>query len=305
MNYFHVINVIKVDSSIPVGVKVKDQLTGKIYNIKCRFIVNATGIFTDLIQSKLNLSHEITNYLYKQEFLSLAFDHNQVKNSHSFNTFEHDDKKYKTAFLIPKSEHGEEVLLMNYKNLIIANSYQAKDIKLEEPQDFNVPKEQIKSMMGQINSVFNYDKIHILSKWVLLKKLDRFQNYPKISLIDEIVYFDSPNKMYTIIGGNWLSFKKKGDHIANEILTQLYDSKLISKNEYKERLENKIPKLIGRIRSDDMNLNNKNMTFVEYNEIGLKMLENMFPLISKNLIQNLYSNYGMRAQMILREIIFF
>ncbi|HEX4849587.1 MAG TPA: glycerol-3-phosphate dehydrogenase/oxidase, partial [Puia sp.] len=57
LNYCKVESFIKVDGSIK-GVEARDILSGKNYLIKAKAVINATGVFTDLVLSLDNPEHE-------------------------------------------------------------------------------------------------------------------------------------------------------------------------------------------------------------------------------------------------------
>jgi glycerol-3-phosphate dehydrogenase len=49
INYFKVIRLTKTENGIIDGVQAKDMLSGKVYEIKARVVINATGVFADSI----------------------------------------------------------------------------------------------------------------------------------------------------------------------------------------------------------------------------------------------------------------
>ena len=120
LNYYKVTGFIKSNHTI-TGVKGKDELTGQEFEINCRSVINATGVFSDSIQ-QLDDEKKPSSIIPSQG-IHLVLDESFLPG--------------KTAIMIPNTDDGRVLFAVPWHNRIIVGTTDTPVTKISmEPVPF-------------------------------------------------------------------------------------------------------------------------------------------------------------------------
>lgn len=91
LNYCPVVGFLRNNDNKIIGVEVRDKLTGQVYPVRAKKVINATGIFSDTIRTQANPLLEEKMVISKGEHISIKMIKNNLENQ-SVGNF----KKFKT-----------------------------------------------------------------------------------------------------------------------------------------------------------------------------------------------------------------
>jgi len=205
INYMEVTSLSKEENGLINGLSVKDNLSGKKYDLKARAVVNATGVFTDNIlqmddagTKKKVVPSQGIHMVLDQEFL--AGDH---------------------AIMIPKTDDGRVLFAVPWRGKVVLGT---TDTLIEnaslEPRALEEEIEFILSTAGRYltRQALRSD---VKSIFAGLRPLaapeDGSKKTKEISRSHKI--FVSLSGLVTITGGKWTTYRKMGqDTIEKAIL---------------------------------------------------------------------------------------
>lgn len=194
LNYFKVTDVLKNEAGKVIGVEAKDVETGKVYDIKGKTIVNATGVYADNI---LQMDQpKAPHFVRPSQGVHLTLDR-------SFLPVDH-------ALMIPKTSDGRVLFAVPWHNKIIVGTTdtlrdhpELEPRALEEEVDFILET-------AQQYLVKKPTKKDVLAVFAGLRPLAAPQgdgkNTKEISRSHKIMVGDSG--LITIIGGKWTTFRR-------------------------------------------------------------------------------------------------
>ena len=205
INYMEVTSLSKEDNGLIDGLSVKDNLTGKKYELKARAVVNATGVFTDNIlqmdepgMKKKVVPSQGIHMVLDQEFL--AGDH---------------------AIMIPKTDDGRVLFAVPWRGKVVVGT---TDTLVEEPSlEPRALEEEIEFILDTAGRYLTRPpkREDVRSIFAGLRPLAAPEGESKktkeISRSHKIIV--SLSGLVTITGGKWTTYRKMGqDTIEKAIL---------------------------------------------------------------------------------------
>lgn len=219
VNYAKVIDFIYEDEKI-VGASVEDQITGKIYDIYAKKIINASGPWVDDLREIDGSKKGKTLYLTKG--VHLVFDHESFPLNQAV-YFDAPDGRM--IFAIPR----DGITYVGTTDTFYDEDT-ARPIVTEEDRDYLL--EAVHFMFPTLN----LSKEDVISSWAGLRPLisQEGKDPSEISRKDEI--FLSNSGLISIAGGKLTGYRKMAEDIVNTVARQLKKETgiIYSKSETKE-----------------------------------------------------------------------
>lgn len=202
INYCAVTDFIKNESKI-IGVKIKDELSNEVYQVKAKVVVNATGVFSDAILQKAEGHSE-------EIIIPSQGVHLVVKASFFEST---------NAMLIPKTADGRVLFLIPWhgKLLLGTTDTPVKKVSLE-PQAFD---DEIHFILNHFNkyATQKISRKDVESVFVGLRPLVKEQSVTNTAILSrEHVLKVFPSGLVTIIGGKWTTYRKMAEQTVNKAI---------------------------------------------------------------------------------------
>ncbi|WP_185864612.1 glycerol-3-phosphate dehydrogenase/oxidase [Blattabacterium cuenoti] len=206
LNYFQVINLIKKEKNKISGVVACDLETNKKYKIFSKIVINATGVFSDVI-SKMDESNwttlikpsQGTHIVLKKSFFSSS-----------------------DAIVIPKTSDGRVLFCVPWYDHVLVgttDSYLEKSVLEPKPLE-----EEIDFILQNFNKYFIFDlkKSDIMSAFsglrplVLPKNSSSKTDTKDISRSHKLMI--SRSGLISIIGGKWTTYRKMAEETINKAI---------------------------------------------------------------------------------------
>jgi len=271
INYCKATDFIYEDGKV-IGAKVKDLINATGFDIKAKYVINASGPWVDELREIDHSKKGIQLHLTKG--VHLVFSHDKLPVSHSI-YFDVPDGRM--IFAIPRGQ-------MTYVGTTDT------DFK-EDKCDIRVTKTDAGYLIDAINNMFHSIQLSIediQSSWAGLRPLihKEGKSASELSRNDEI--FESESGLLSIAGGKLTGYRKMAQRIVNLILI----------------------KTINNRKKRSITTNTKNITlngsdFKNYREVK-KYSEQIFEQIkphgfTKNDAEYLVHNYGQQTDIILNK----
>ncbi len=207
INYMQVIHLLKNDKGKTSGATVMDMETKKIYDLKAKAVVNATGVFVDDILQMDKPGSSKTICVSQGVHLVL-------------------DKKFypsSEALMIPETSDGRVLFAVPWHDKVVLGT---TDTPVEhaslEPQALEKEIAFILETAGNYLST-KPQRSDVLSVFAGLRPLAAPQNgdqkTKEISRSHKIIV--SASKLFTILGGKWTTYRKMGEDMVNRIEKEL------------------------------------------------------------------------------------
>ncbi|WP_185850539.1 glycerol-3-phosphate dehydrogenase/oxidase [Blattabacterium cuenoti] len=275
LNYFQVKNLIKKEDNKISGVIACDIETKKEYNIYSKIVINATGIFSDII-SKMD------DYTWPTLIKPSQGTH-IILNKSFFSSSD--------AIVIPKTTDGRVLFCVPwYDHVLVGTTDTYLEKSVLEPKPL---EEEIDFILQNFKKyfIFNPKKSDILSVFSGLRPLVLPKNSSSITETKDISrshkLMISPSGLISIIGGKWTTYRKMAEETVNKAIEIGKFKKMpsITKN----------LKICGSYSSYE----NKNSCWEKYgeDEYYIRKLIEENPLLGEPLISNC-SYYSTKAEVI-------
>eukprot|EP01103_Thecamoeba_quadrilineata_P019411 TRINITY_DN784_c0_g1_i1.p1 TRINITY_DN784_c0_g1~~TRINITY_DN784_c0_g1_i1.p1 ORF type:complete len:710 (-),score=114.24 TRINITY_DN784_c0_g1_i1:652-2781(-) len=217
-NYVEVLQLLKKtaeDGSEKIyGVSVRDNLTGKIWNIYAKGVVNATGPFTDCIR-KMG-SEEVEKICVPSSGTHVILP---------------DYYSPKTMGLIdPNTSDGRVIFFLPWQGSTIAGT---TDTGLEEPVQHPKPREEevsyiLKEVANYLNPDVKVRRGDVLATWSGIRPLVRDPNIPNTKRLSRNHVVEvSKEGLITIAGGKWTTFRRMAQDTVDKAI-ETYGLKPVS-----------------------------------------------------------------------------
>lgn len=218
LNYTRVTGFIKEENKI-IGVKVSDDLDGQTYQLKCKSVINATGVFTDAI---LKMDDAMAkNIIQPSQGIHLVFD-----------------KKYfpgYAAMMIPKTADGRVLFAVPWHDKIIVGT---TDTEINTPLLEPIPlHEEVEFILQHINKYLEptLQTKDVYSVFAGLRPLVIKGDSQKTALMSrDHTLIVNNSGLVTITGGKWTTYRKMGEDAVNNAA---FSAKLCKKNCVTETLK--------------------------------------------------------------------
>ncbi|WP_340077050.1 glycerol-3-phosphate dehydrogenase/oxidase [Leptobacterium sp. I13] len=204
INYTKVVDFLYQDEQVK-GVKVEDIITGKVYEIKSKYVVNAAGPWVDELR-EINHSKK-GKKLHLTKGVHLVFPHEKlpVKQSVYF-----DVPDGRMIFAIPRGK-------VTYVGTTDTNYYDNKD-------QIQVDLADAIYLISAVNNMFpsiNLEMEDIVSTWAGLRPLihEEGKSASELSRKDEM--FKSETGLISIAGGKLTGYRKMAERVVNRVAKKL------------------------------------------------------------------------------------
>ncbi|MGC4037347.1 MAG: glycerol-3-phosphate dehydrogenase/oxidase [Chitinophagaceae bacterium] len=197
LNYFPVTGLLKMNDKI-CGVKVKDSLSGKEYEIKSKIVINATGVFSDSILSLDKGNHE--NIIAPSQGIHLVLDKEFLPGE--------------SAIMIPHTDDGRVLFAVPWHNKIILGT---TDTPVSQPSSEPVAmKDEIDFLLKHIGRYLTKDPqlSDVRSIFAGLRPLVKADSKTTAALSRDHLITVSDSGLITITGGKWTTYR----HMAEDVV---------------------------------------------------------------------------------------
>ena len=199
LNYCRVIQLSKDNKKI-TGLVIRDEITGTEYPLKCKVIINATGVFADEVLKMDDA--EAKNIVSPSQGIHLVLD-----------------KKFfpgNNAMMIPKTEDGRVLFAVPWHNkVIVGTTDTAVENHSLEPKPLEA---EIEFIMHHINKYLDVEIIRsdVQSIFVGLRPLVKKGAGKKTALMPrDHTIIVSTSGLVTITGGKWTTYRKMASDVLN------------------------------------------------------------------------------------------
>ncbi|MES1216973.1 MAG: glycerol-3-phosphate dehydrogenase/oxidase [Bacteroidota bacterium] len=197
LNYFPVIGLLKANDKI-TGVKVKNSISGKEYEIKSKIVINATGVFTDAVLNMDNGEHE--NIISPSQGIHLVLDKEFLPGE--------------SAIMIPHTDDGRVLFAVPWHNRIILGT---TDSPVSHPAAEPVAmKDEIDFLLKHIGRYLTKDPqlSDVKSIFAGLRPLVKGNSKTTAALSRDHLITVSNSGLITITGGKWTTYR----HMAEDVI---------------------------------------------------------------------------------------
>lgn len=203
INYMKVTGLVKSTGKIS-GLQLVDQIDGSSFAIKAKIVINATGIFTDVLRKEDDAS--------KPPVLSLSQGTHLVV-----------DKSFlpgDTAIMVPETSDGRVLFAVPWHQQLIIGT---TDIPVNTPTAEPIPQEdEIKFILDNIGQYLaKYPKMEdIKSVFSGLRPLVRGNASSTAALSRDHFIEVSESGLISITGGKWTTYRKMAEDAVNIAIQQ-------------------------------------------------------------------------------------
>lgn len=204
LNHFQVQNLDKNEAGKIIGVTAQDRETDRIYNLKSKTIINATGVFSDEILQMDAPKAKIS--IRPSQGVHLVLDRSFLQGE--------------DAIMIPKTSDGRVLFLVPWHNRVVVgttdtllDSHSLEPKALEEEVDF---------ILANANHYLNKEvnRSHVLSVFAGLRPLaapdDSSEKTKEISRSHKILVSES--ELITITGGKWTTYRRMAEDTIDQAI---------------------------------------------------------------------------------------
>lgn len=205
INRMKVIGVLHGPDGNANGVKVKDLMSGREYEVKSKAVVNATGIFVDSIMEMDVPTHE--HMVQPSQGVHVVLDKVFLQSDY--------------AIMIPKTDDGRVLFAVPWHDKVVVGTTDTVREKPElEPQALEQEIEFILNTAGRYMTRKPL-RSDVLSVFAGLRPLaapkKEGKSTKEISRSHKI--FVSKNKLVTITGGKWTTYRKMAEDTVDKVIS--------------------------------------------------------------------------------------
>ncbi|MCB0457917.1 MAG: glycerol-3-phosphate dehydrogenase/oxidase [Flavobacteriaceae bacterium] len=193
------------------SVLVTDTETGKLYSVKGKAIINATGIFTDSVLKMYNPNHKKT--VFPSQGIHLLLDR----------SFLDSDK----AIMIPKTSDGRVLFIIPWHNKVMAGT---TDTLIKKPKIEPQPlHEEVDFILKTINqyltkTAHRTDVLSVFSGLRPLAKPSKEETTTKEVSRNHKIIID--NNLISIVGGKWTTYRKMAEDVIDQVIDSFHFTKV-------------------------------------------------------------------------------
>jgi glycerol-3-phosphate dehydrogenase len=198
LNYCAVTGLLKTNGKIR-GVQVKDSLTGKEYEVACKALINATGVFSDAIQQMDDATK--TKTIAPSQGIHIVLDAEFLPGN--------------SAIMIPHTDDGRVLFAVPWHKKIIVGTTDTPVSKItEEPVALG---SEVDFIIHHIGRYLTKDPtIHdVRSIFAGLRPLVKADSKKTAELSRDHVITIAPSGLINILGGKWTTYRKMAEDVVN------------------------------------------------------------------------------------------
>ncbi len=202
LNYFKVINIMSDTNGKNERVTVADRETDKVYDIKSKCIINATGIFTDKILKINDPTHKKT--VIPSRGIHLVLDKSFLNSDY--------------AIMIPKTSDGRVLFIIPWHEKVLVGTTDTPIRK--KTLDPVATKAEINFILKNVKLYLKKvpKKRDILSIFAGLRPLaapkEDDTKTKEVSRSHKIIVSDS--SLISIVGGKWTTYRKMAEDVVDK-----------------------------------------------------------------------------------------
>ncbi|MFV5693978.1 glycerol-3-phosphate dehydrogenase/oxidase [Flavobacterium sp. LB3P122] len=217
LNYMQVTGLGKDENGKINQVQAIDLETGKLYSLKTKTVINATGVFADAIlrmddveKKTMILASQGTHLVLDQSFLPTDY-----------------------ALMIPKTSDGRVLFAIPwYNKVVVGTTDTVVDLESLEPRALKKEVDFILSTLNQylVKTVTRADVLSVFSGLrPLARPQKKHQKTKEISRGHKIIV--SKSGLISIIGGKWTTYRRMAEDTLDRVIKKgnLRPSKCITK----------------------------------------------------------------------------
>tara|TARA_R110002049_G_scaffold207188_2_gene377693 strand:- start:21724 stop:23292 length:1569 start_codon:yes stop_codon:yes gene_type:complete len=204
LNHFKVEKLLKNDMGSVDGVVAVDAETNKLYALKSKAVINATGVFTDEVLKMDDATAK--NRIRPSQGVHLVLDKSFLPGE--------------DAIMIPKTDDGRVLFLVPWHNRVVVGTTDTLlDSHSLEPKPLD---KEIDFILTTANRYLtkNVSKKDVLSIFAGLRPLaapkDKSEKTKEISRSHKIIVSDSG--LITITGGKWTTYRRMAQDTINKTI---------------------------------------------------------------------------------------
>jgi len=201
LNYAKVFQITKNSRNKVNGLNFQDTLTGEIFEVKAKVVINATGAFSDSVRRMSDENSK--NIITPSQGIHLVFAKEFLRGE--------------TALMIPKTSDGRVLFALPWHDKTLIGTTDTPVEKAElEPEAFQAEIEFI------LETAKNYlakppTRADILSVFVGIRPLIKSGNTKNTARLsrDHTIEIDESN-LLTITGGKWTTYRRMAEDAVNQ-----------------------------------------------------------------------------------------
>lgn len=198
LNYHAVTGFLKTNDQI-TGVSVKDQLSGKEYEVKAKVVINATGVFSDTVQHMDDPSRPAS--IAPSQGIHLVLDKSFLPGE--------------AAIMIPHTDDGRVLFAVPWHNKIIVGT---TDTPVEHisPEPIAL-KEEVDFILHHASRYLTKDpgRADIKSIFAGLRPLVKSSTKKTAEISRDHQVTISGSGLVSILGGKWTTYRKMSEDVVN------------------------------------------------------------------------------------------
>jgi glycerol-3-phosphate dehydrogenase len=194
-------------------VKLKDELSGEVYDVSPRLVINAAGPWIDLANQRLGLA---TQYIGGTKGSHLVLDHPELHRAIGENEIFFENKDGRIVLIFPLRD-----------KVLIGTS----DLAIDNPDEARCTQNEIDYFLEMLERVFpniKVDPAQIIFRFSGVRPLAHTQarNAGQITRdhhIQEDMLAELP--VYSLVGGKWTSYRAFSEQVTDKTLAFLGSSR--------------------------------------------------------------------------------
>lgn len=202
LNYATVVSLIKT-ADLVSGVCVKDELSGKEYEVLGKAVVNATGMFVDSILKMDRDDHE--NIISPSQGVHIVLDKSFLPGD--------------AAILVPHTADGRVLFAVPWHDRVIVGT---TDTPIDQPCLEPLPmEEELTFLLDHAAQYLTKDptSADVLSMFAGIRPLISGGNSKKTATLSRDHHLNvSPSGLITIAGGKWTTYRKMAEDTIDAVI---------------------------------------------------------------------------------------
>ncbi len=207
------LNYVRLVGGSGKRVTLRDELTGEVFEVRPRLLINAAGPWIDFANQSLGLT---SRFIGGTKGSHLVLDHPELREAlgdHEF-FFENDD--------------GRIVLIFPFFDKVLVGT---SDIPIQDPDQARCTDEEVEYFLRMIRRVFpsiRAERSHIVFRFSGVRPLaySHARTAGQITRDHRIGVLDGPwtgltFPVYSLIGGKWTTFRAFAEQVTDKALTYL------------------------------------------------------------------------------------
>ncbi len=194
------------------AVTLRDELTGDVFDVKPKIVVNAAGPWIDIVNHNMNRQ---TQYIGGTKGSHIVLDHPELLEATG------------DGEIFFENKDGRIVLILAYLDRVMVGT---TDIHIDDPDKAHCTEEEVDYMLDLVSKVFpdiKVERSHIVFRFSGARPLphSNISLAGQISRDHNIQIIEAGNGLdfpvLSLVGGKWTTFRAFSEQTANEVLKRL------------------------------------------------------------------------------------